>query len=248
MKGIILAGGNATRLRPLTLVTNKHLLPIYNKPLIYYPIETMVRAGINRIMIITSPHHLSHFVNLLGSGHDFKDNQDKQIQIVYAIQNDASGIADGLWIARDYVGNDSCMLLLGDNIFIDDLSPYLKKFKTGAMVFLKDVHDPERFGIAEVDTKGRVVSVEEKPKKPKSNLAITGAYVYDTTCFKKCVGQPKSKRGEYEITYINNLYLQAKQLKAVHLQNEWFDAGTFDSLIRASLFVQAQHKHHEPVV
>lgn len=245
MKGIILAGGNATRLRPLTLVTNKHLLPIYNKPLIYYPIETMVKAGINRIMIISSPHHLSHFVNLLGSGQNFRDKTGKQIQIVYGIQNEASGIADGLWIARDYIGEDSCMMILGDNIFIDDLSPYVQTFTQGALIFLRPVNDPERFGIAVIDRHGRVSSVTEKPKKPKSNLAITGAYVFDKTCFKKCVGQPKSKRGEYEITYINNLYLKDKQLQAVELKHEWFDAGTFDSLLKASNFIHAMNQNHD---
>jgi glucose-1-phosphate thymidylyltransferase len=239
MKGIILAGGFGTRLHPITKVTNKHLLPVYDKPMIYYPIEAMVRAGINRIMIITNPPHIDGFVNLLGSGENFRDKEGKQIQIVYGIQNKPSGIADGLWIAKDYVGNDNCIMILGDNIFWDDLTPYLKKFKDGALIFLKEVKDPERFGIAEVDENFNVISVQEKPKKPKSNLAITGIYVYDNSCFKKCLGQKASSRGEYEITYINNLYLKEKKLKAVKLEKEWFDAGTVDSLLESSNFIKA---------
>lgn len=241
MKGIILAGGFGTRLHPITKVTNKHLLPIYNKPMIYHPIETMVKAGINRIMIITNPPYIEDFVSLLGSGQDFVDKKGKQIQIVYGIQNKPSGIADGLWIARDYVGVDDCMLILGDNIIFDDLSSYVKNFKDGALIFLKEVSDPERFGIAEVDSKGKVISVAEKPKKPRSNLAITGIYVYDNSCFKKCVGQKPSDRGEFEITYINELYLKQGKLKAVTLKKDWFDAGTVDSLLEVSNFMKEKH-------
>lgn len=241
MKGIILAGGFGTRLHPITKVTNKHLLPVYHKPMIFYPIETMVKAGINRIIIITNPSHVEDFVNLLGSGKDFKDKKGKRIQIVYAIQDKPSGIADGLWIARDYIGEDNCMMILGDNIIFDDLTSQVKNFQKGATIFVKEVSDPHRFGIAEVDEHFNVVSVEEKPKNPKSNLAITGIYLYDNSCFQKCVGQPKSARGEYEITYINNLYLQEGRLKAVPLTHEWFDAGTIESLLEASLYVKHNH-------
>lgn len=240
MKGIILAGGFGTRLHPITKVTNKHLLPVYNKPMIYYPIETMVRAGINRIMIITNPGHIDDFVNLLGSGADFKDKEGKQIQIVYGIQDKPSGLADGLWIARDYVGSDSCLMVLGDNIVLDDLSAHVSSFQSGATIFLKEVSDPERYGIAELDASGSVLSVEEKPVVPKSNLAITGVYMYDNTCFKKCVGQKPSDRGEYEITAINEQYRQESALKAVHLTEPWFDAGTIGSLLEVSNFMQAR--------
>lgn len=241
MKGIILAGGFGTRLHPITKVTNKHLLPVYHKPMIFYPIETMVKAGINRIIIITNPAHVEDFVNLLGSGKNFKDKKGKQIQIVYAIQDKPSGIADGLWIAKDYIGQDSCLMVLGDNIIFDDLSSHVKSFQTGATIFVKEVPDPHRFGIAEVDKNFNVLSVEEKPQTPKSNLAITGIYIYDNSCFQKCVGQPKSARGEYEITYINNLYLKEGALKAVKLEQRWFDAGTIDSLLEASLYVKNNH-------
>lgn len=243
MKGIILAGGFGTRLHPVTKVTNKHLLPVYNKPMIYYPIESMVRAGIKRIIIITNPPHINDFVNLLGSGQDFKDKKTgKQIQIVYGIQNEPSGIAEGLWIARDYIGDDNCLMILGDNIFLDDLTPHLKKFQDGALIFLKEVKEPERFGIAEVDENFNVLSVEEKPRKPKSNLAITGIYVYDNTCFQKCIGQKASARGEYEITDINNLYLKEGRLGAVKLEKEWFDAGTIESLLETSNFMKAYYE------
>jgi len=238
MKGVILAGGFATRLHPVTKVTNKHLLPIYKKPLIYYAIEKLVEAEIDRIMIVISPQHANDFVNLLGSGQDFISKKTgKQIQIIYGIQNEPSGIAQGLWIAKDYVGSDNCVLYLGDNIFEDDINEYIKNFKgEGAVVFLKEVKDPERFGIATVDKNNNVLGIEEKPKNPKSNLAVTGLYIYDNTVFNKMIGQAKSARGEYEITYINNLYIKEGKLKAVLLQKEWFDAGTFDSLFEASKF------------
>lgn len=239
MKGVILAGGDATRLRPLTLVTNKHLLPVYNKPLIYYGIEKLVEAGIDRIMVVTSPRHVENFVGLLGSGQNFVSKRNgKQIQIVYGIQNGPSGIADGLYIAKDYVGTDNCVLYLGDNIVEDDISKPIRDFKSGATVFLKEVNDPARFGVAEVDGRGKVLRIEEKPKKPKSNLAVVGVYIYDSTIFQKMVGQPLSQRGEYEITYLNNRYIEEGALNSVRLTKEWFDAGTADSLIEAGNFMR----------
>ena len=241
MKGIILAGGQGTRLFPLTRVTNKHLLPVYNKPVIYYAVEKMVQADINRIMIVTSPHHLDSFVELLGSGENFiSQSTKKQIQIVYAIQNEASGVAQALYIAKEYVGHDNCLLYLGDNIFEDDLSEYIRNFHHGATVFLKKVKDPKRYGIATIKN-GHVTEIVEKPKKPKSDLAVIGAYIYDNTVFEKCVGQPKSKRGEKEITYINNKYITENSLKAVELKKGWFDIGTFDSLAEASLYMKKKY-------
>ncbi|PIQ69050.1 MAG: spore coat protein [Candidatus Taylorbacteria bacterium CG11_big_fil_rev_8_21_14_0_20_46_11] len=243
MKGVILAGGDATRLRPLTLVTNKHLLPVYNKPLIYYGIERLVSAGIDRIMVVTSPRHVENFVSLLGSGQNFiSKNDGKQIQIVYGIQNGPSGIADGLYIAKDYIGNDNCALYLGDNILEDDITEHVKDFKKGAKVFLKEVTDPHRFGIADIDDSGTVRSIEEKPKNPKSNLAVVGLYLYDNEVFKKMVGQPMSERGEYEITYINNQYIKEGTLQSAPLKEEWFDAGTADSLLEAGNFMKKKNK------
>ena len=246
MKGVILAGGFATRLNPVTKATNKHLLPVYNKPVIYYGIEKLVEAGIDKIMIVTSPQHVEGFVNLLGSGQDFISKKTgKQIQIVYGIQNEPSGIAEGLWIAKDYVGNDNCVLYLGDNIFEDDISEYVKQFQGGALVFLKEVKDPRKFGVAVLDENNNVLQIEEKPQNPKSNLAVTGLYVYDNTVFNKMIGQPKSERGEYEITYINNLYIQEGKLKAVSLKKEWFDIGTFESLLTASEFYEDKNTKNE---
>lgn len=242
MKGVILAGGDGTRLRPLTLVTNKHLLPVYNKPVIYYAIEKLVEAGVDRIMIVTSPKQVDDFVNLLGSGQNFVSKKTgKQIQIVYGIQNRPSGIADGLHIAKDYIGTDNCVLYLGDNIFEDDISTHIANFKGGALVFLKEVKNPERFGIATVDEKGRVLEIVEKPVNSKSNLAVVGIYVYDRTVFDKMVGQPTSERGEYEITYINNTYIKEGALKSVRLKKEWFDVGSVDSLLEANNFMKKKH-------
>ena len=243
MKAVILAGGNATRLHPLTLVTNKHLLPVYNRPVIYYAIEKLVSAGIDRVMIVTSPHHINDFIDLLGSGQNFKSsNNGKQIQIVYGIQNTPSGIADGLYIAKDYIGNENCVLYLGDNILEDDLSKHIRDFKEGALVFLKKVSDPERFGVAKIDKNGKVINIIEKPKKPKSNLAVIGVYVYDNTVFKKMVGQRPSARGEFEITHVNNKYIAEKSLAAVILKKNWFDVGTFDSLVEASNYMKKKNE------
>lgn len=242
MKGVILAGGSGTRLRPLTLATNKHLLALYNKPVIYYGIEKLVEAGIDRIMIVTSPEHIDDFVKLLGSGQNFFSKKTKrQIQIVYGIQNEPNGIAYGLCIAKEYVGNDNCVLFLGDNIFEDDLSDSIKNFKGGATVFLKKVKDPERFGVADIDKNGRVVGIEEKPKNPKSDLVVTGMYIYDNTVFDKMFKQQVSKRGEYEITYVNNKYVEEGTMKFLTLKKEWFDIGTVDSLMEASIFMREKN-------
>ena len=243
MKGVILAGGEGTRLRPLTLVTNKHLLPVYNKPVIYYAIEKLVEAGVDRIMIVTSPKQVEDFVNLLGSGQNFiSKNTGGQIQIVYGIQNRPSGIAEGLYIAKDYVGDDDCVLYLGDNIFEDDIGPHIADFKGGATVFLKEVKDPERFGVATVDGKGHVLEIVEKPTHPVSNLAVTGLYIYDKTVFDKMVDQPKSERGEYEITYINNKYIEAGKLRSVELKKEWFDIGSVEALYEANTYMRNKKK------
>lgn len=243
MKGVILAGGEGTRLRPLTLVTNKHLLPVYNKPVIYYAIEKLVEADVDRIMIVTSPKQIDDFVNLLGSGQNFISKKTgKQVQIVYGIQNRPSGIADGLYIAKDYIGNDDCVLYLGDNIVEDDIGAHIANFKGGALVFLKQVPDPERFGIASLDEKGTVLEIEEKPADPKSDLAVVGVYVYDNTVFHKMIDQPASARGEYEITYLNNKYIEEGTLRAVRLEKDWFDVGSVDALLEANNFMQKKNK------
>lgn len=234
-----MAGGDGARLHPLTLVTNKHLLPVYNKPVIYYAIEKLVAAGVDKIMLVTSPRQVEHFVNLLGSGQNFiSKNTGKQVQIVYGIQNAPRGIAEGLWIARDYIGNENCVLYLGDNILEDDIGEHIANFKGGATVFLKEVKDPHRFGVAMVNAAGHVLAIDEKPKNPKSNLAVVGVYIYDNSVFDKMIGQPISERGEYEITYIINKYIKEGKLKSVLLQKEWFDIGSFDGMLEANIFIK----------
>ncbi len=168
-------------------------------------------------------------------------NNGKQIQIVYGIQNTPSGIVDGLYIAKDYIGNENCVLYLGDNIFEDDISEDIKKFKDGAVVFLKKVKDPERFGVATLDSQGTIIDITEKPSKPKSDLAVVGVYIYDNTVFDKMIGQKPSARGEYEITYVNKKYIQEKKLRAALLKKEWIDIGTFDSLIQASNYMKQKN-------
>ena len=245
MKAVILAGGSGTRLHPLTLVTNKHLLPVFNKPAIYYAIEKLVDAGITKIMVVTSPHHIDAFVKLLGSGQHFvpKDVNARQIQIVYGIQNEPNGIAYGLFIAEDYIGDDNCVLFLGDNIFVDDIAPAIRNFKKGATIFLKKVPDPKRFGIAETDSKGKIISLEEKPQKPKGDLAVTGLYIYDNSVFEKIRKIPPSARGEYEITSVNALYLAEGALHSHMLKKEWFDIGNIEALHKASVFMEKRSNH-----
>ncbi len=241
MKAVILAGGSGTRLQPLTLATNKHLLALYDRPVIYYAIEKLVDAGVHKIMIVTSAHHIEDFVKLLGSGHNFSRPDGKQVQIVYGIQNEPNGIAYGLYIARDYVGDDNCILYLGDNVIEDDISAHVKSFKGGARVFLKKVPDPHRFGIATLDKNGKVTEIVEKPKEPKSDLAVVGLYMYDASVFQKMTAQPKSDRGEYEITYVNNKYIDEGTLESAVLKDEWFDIGTIDSLHEASVYMHKKN-------
>lgn len=239
-KAVILCGGHGTRLFPLTLATNKHLLPLYDRPVIWHVIDGLVAAGISRIMIVTNPEHVGDFVRSLGSGEHWKpkDGTGKQIQITYGVQNKPSGIADGLYIAKDYIDNEPCLLYLGDNYIEDDLRPHLESFSGGATVFTKRVADPERFGVVTIDANGKAISIEEKPSIPKSNLAVVGIYLYDETVFEKMLGQKPSARGEYEITYVNDKYLQEGKLNTVMLEREWFDVGTFDSLLEASAHVK----------
>ena len=244
MKAVILAGGSGTRLQPLTSVTNKHLLPVYDKPIIFYPIEKLVEAGVDKIMIVTSPANIDDFVRLLGSGERFKSKATgSQIQIVYGIQNNPGGIAEGLWIAKDYVGQDNCVLWLGDNIVEDDVTEHINSFESGLTIFVKEVKDPERFGIAEIDANGKILSIEEKPAHPKSNLAVTGVYIYDNSVFEKMHNQPVSARGEKEITYLNNIYVDQGKVRAVPLEKTWFDVGTLDSLLEASNYMKNKRSH-----
>ncbi|MBD3248799.1 NTP transferase domain-containing protein [Candidatus Woesearchaeota archaeon] len=229
MKGIILAGGTGSRLAPLTKVTNKHLLPIYNKPMIYYPLQTLIEAGIKEILIISGPGHAGDFVNLLGSGKEFG------IRLSYEIQDEAGGIAQALGLAEDFADEEDICVILGDNIFQDKIE--VDDFKEGARIFLKPVEDPKRFGVAEIKEE-KVIGIEEKPENPKSNLAVTGLYVYDNSVFNVIKTLKPSSRGELEITDVNNHYVKEEKMDAKKLKGFWSDAGTFESLYRSSSLVK----------
>ena len=235
MKGIILAGGRGTRLLPVTKVTNKHLLPVYNKPMIYYPLETLVAAGIKDILIVSGEEHAADFQTLLGDGGEFG------VKLSYEVQSEAGGIAQALALGEAFADGGPTAVHLGDNIFErrDQLVVGVKKFgnsNSGAMIFLKKVPDPERFGVAEVDGK-RVVKIVEKPKEPESRLAVTGFYIYDKQVFDIIRTLEPSARGELEITDVNNVYIERGQMKWMEIEGEWTDAGTFDSLLRANEMV-----------
>ncbi len=234
MKGVILAGGLGTRLLPLTKITNKHLLPVYNQPMIYYPIQALVRAGIQEIVLVTGGHYAGDFLNLLGNGKDFGLSF-----INYAYQEGEGGIADALRLARVYTGNERIVVILGDNIYEKDITPYVQKFERldGAVILLKEVSDPQRFGVAELDASGRVVDIVEKPKRPKSNLAVTGVYMYDAHVYDIIANLRPSQRGELEITDVNMAYLRMGKLAAEIIDGWWTDAGTFPSLYRATRLV-----------
>jgi len=234
MKGVILAGGTGSRMYPLTKVTNKHLLPVYDKPMIFYPLQTLVNAGIREIMIVSGRGHAGHFLELLGSGMEFG------VQLTYEIQEKAGGIAEALGLAESWVDEDPVAVILGDNIFQDSIQSDATSFRKGAKIFLKEVPDAQRFGVAEF--KGdRVVSIEEKPEKPKSHYAVTGLYFYSPDVFSIIKTLKPSGRGELEITDVNNSYIERGEMQFSLLKGFWSDAGTFDSLLRSSLLVQ-QHR------
>ena len=231
MKGIILAGGKGTRLRPLTKITCKQLLPVYDKPMIYYPIDTLVTSGIKDILIIIAPEYSGHFLNLLGSGKEFG------ARFSYAIQDEPRGLADAFIVGEDFIDNDNVTLILGDNIFEKDFSTEIGSFKSGGMVFAKKVSDPERFGVVEFDKKMKATKIVEKPKDPKSEYAVVGLYVYDKNVVKNAKSLKPSDRGEIEITDLNNLYLKQGNLKVNIFDGIWEDAGDFDSLLRVSNYM-----------
>lgn len=230
MKGIILAGGKATRLRPLTKITSKQLLPVYDKPMIFYPLETLTRAGIRDILIIVAPEYSGHFLNLLGSGKEFGVN------FSYEVQEEPRGLADAFRVGENFIGDDSVTMILGDNIFDQDFSESIASFKGGGKVFAKKVHDPERFGVVEFDDQNQVLSIEEKPEQPKSEFAVVGLYIYDNRVVQYAKELTPSERGEIEITDINNRYLQDGELKVDIIDSIWLDAGTFDSLFEANKY------------
>jgi glucose-1-phosphate thymidylyltransferase len=228
MKGVVLAGGTGSRLLPLTKVTNKHLLPVGRKPMIYHPVEKLIEAGLDEVLIVTGVEHMGDVVSLLGSGKDFR------CRFTYKVQDEAGGIAQALSLAENFAGGDRIAVILGDNIFADSLRDQVAQYreqKRGARVLLKQVPDPQRFGVAEIKD-GKVLSIEEKPKKPKSDWAVTGVYFYDDQIFDIIRTLRPSGRGELEITDVNNAYLCTGELTYGLMQGWWSDAGTFESLAR----------------
>jgi glucose-1-phosphate thymidylyltransferase len=233
LRGVVLAGGTGSRLRPLTKVTNKHLLPIGQKPMIYYPIEKLIGVGIEEILIVTGVEHMGDVVGLLGSGREFG------CRFTYKVQDEAGGIAQALGLAENFASGQPLAVILGDNIFQADLKSHAQRFLAqgpGARLLLKQVPDPHRFGVAEIH-EGKVLGIEEKPRQPKSDYAIIGVYFYDAAVFDIIRTLQPSARGELEITDVNNAYIHKGQLACDVLEGWWTDAGTFDSLVRASDFV-----------
>jgi glucose-1-phosphate thymidylyltransferase len=231
MKGVILAGGTGSRLYPLTKVTNKHLLPVYDKPMIYYPIQTLVDAGIKEIMIVSGRGHAGHFLELLGSGAELG------VKFTYEIQEEAGGIAQALSLAESFADKDDVTVILGDNIFQDNIKKDVSSFTGGATIFLKEVPDAHRFGVAELRG-DRVIGIQEKPREPKSSFAVTGLYIYSNNVFNIIKTLKPSARGELEITDVNNYFVNNGTMEYRILDGFWSDAGTFESLLRASLMVE----------
>jgi len=245
MKGIILAGGTATRLFPLTATTSKQLLPVYDRQMIFYPLNLLIKAGIKDILVIVAPEHSGQFLNLLGSIFD-KGN----IKIEFKVQTVPRGLADAFIIGEDFIANDNVTMVLGDNIFEDDLSEQIKNFKSGGLVFAKKVSDPERFGVVKFNENMEAVEVQEKPEKWISDYALTGLYVYDSKVVQAAKEARPSARGEIEITELHNFYLNKKNLKVSMLKGAWLDAGTFDSLLEAGQTVKEKeiYKNFDPLI
>jgi len=239
MKGVILAGGSATRLRPLTLVTNKHLLPVYNKPMIYYPLEAMAKAGIKEALLIVNPNHAGSYLNLLGSGKQFG------LKLSYEVQEEPRGLADAVSVAEDFADKEKILVILGDNIFKHNLKPAILRFKKqrkGAKIFAVRHEHPEQYGVIEVE-KGKVISIEEKPKVPKSKFIQTGIYMYNEKVFSYIKKLKPSQRGELEITDLNNIYLKRGELTCEIIKDIWIDAGTsHDELLRANILASKLFK------
>lgn len=245
MKGIILAGGTATRLFPLTATTSKQLLPVYDRQMIFYPLNTLVKAGIRNILIIVSLEHSGQFLNLLGSL--FKKYG---IRLFFEVQKVPRGLAEAFILGESFIGDDDVVLILGDNIFEDDFSFKIKKFKSGGQIFVKKVIDPERFGVVKFNKKGKAIKIIEKPKDWLSDYAVTGLYLYDNRVVRIAKKLKPSERGELEITDLNNFYLKKRELEVTVFKGEWLDAGTFDSLLEAGNIVKNKglNKNFHPII
>ncbi len=233
MKGVVLAGGLGTRLYPLTYATNKHLLPVYDRPMVFYPISTLVQAGITEVIVVTGGPHAGDFIGVLKNGKELGLQH-----LEYAYQENEGGIAQALSLCEDFVDGESVCVILGDNTTDADIGPAVRKFREGAMVFLRPVPDPERFGVPVFDDSDpeRIVAIEEKPARPKSSYAVTGLYLYDARVFDFIRTITPSVRGELEITDVNNAYIRIEQLHWTELRGFWSDAGTFESLFRTNAY------------
>ncbi len=234
MRGVILAGGTGSRLRPITSVTNKHLLPVGRYPMIYFPLHAMIEAGIEDILVVTGPEHMGHIVNLLGSGRQW------DVQFTYRVQDSAGGIAQALGLARDFARDDRVLVILGDNVFDQPLDGFVRSFEAqgeGARILLHKVPDPTRYGVPELRG-DRIVGIEEKPRMPKSDYCVTGIYAYNPDVFSVINTLEPSGRGEIEITDVNNHYVRQGDLAYDVLAGTWTDAGTFESLMVANAFAQ----------
>ncbi len=238
MKGIILSGGKGTRLLPLTATTSKQLLPVYNRQMIFYPLNTLIKAGIKDILIIVTPEHANSYATLLGTGEKFG------VTISYSIQVEPGGLPQAFTIGASFVGTDTVALILGDNIFEDDFTEDIRTFTKGARIFATKVEDPSRFGVVEFDDTKKVLSIEEKPVAPKSSYAVTGLYLYDARVVAFAKELTPSKRGELEIVDLHNRYLELQELDVRIFSGLWEDAGTFDSLLRVNVLAQERlHKN-----
>ena len=239
MKGIVLAGGLGTRLYPLTFVSNKHLLPIYNQPMVFYPIQTLVKAGITEIMVVTGGPHAGHFLRVLKNGEDLGVKH-----LEYAYQEKEGGIAQALSLCRTFADEGPVTVILGDNTTDADISADVHQFQSGALVFLKQVPDPQRFGVPVFDPKDhqKIICIDEKPQKPQSNYAVTGLYLFDNNVFKVIKTLKPSKRNQLEITDVINSYLKNGSLKYAFVKGFWSDAGTFSSLYKATSFIKGKRK------
>ena len=235
MKGVLLCGGTGSRLGLLTRITNKHLLPVYSKPMVLYPLQVLLDAGIKDILIVSGPEYAGHFLRLLGSGKSFN------ARFMYEIQDESGGIAQALSLAEDFADNDNIAVILGDNIFEDNFVRDIRNFKSGANIFIKETNDAKRFGVAEISG-NKVINIEEKPKSPKSNYAVTGLYLYDSKVFSIIKSLKPSARGELEITDVNNYYIKNNEMGYSIVNGFWSDAGTFDSLFRASKLIMEKER------
>lgn len=232
MRGIILSGGSGTRLQPLTKITSKQLLPIYNRPMIYYPLNTLIKAGIKEILVIVAPERAGDYLNLLGSGRQFG------VKFTYEIQDKPEGLAQAFIIGENFIDQEDVAMILGDNIFEDDFSEEIKNFSGGAKIFAKEVPDPERFGVVKFNEQLEAEKIVEKPQEYLSNYAVTGLYLYDHRVVEVAKNIKPSERGELEITDVNNYYLADKSLSVAKVEGSWLDAGTFDSLLAAQIFAK----------